>query len=900
VRILKIRLQAFRGVNDSLIEFAEDGVTIVEGPNEIGKTSAFIALDLLLSELDSSKKESVRACKPVNRDIGPFAEVELLAGDYHVVYSKRWLKHQETNLRILAPTPANLSGRPAHDRMLEILGSDIDLDLWRALRYKQGEAISQATVGQNPSLQAALDAASGRVEDAQGVEVELWTRVEQELQKFVTPKDRRPVADRMRLDLEVTEQSSKVKELAGTIAELEAAADELRGLRSKVTKLEADLLRDRQALGEWQSKMRTIEDAQRRIQVLEAQVQSAQSRHTMTRGELDERARMVRSLEAARQELEDLKVQISGDAPEVLQATVEEQAARESKDALRDALEALRQRAKVASADVDHHRKAVRVSLLGPRVDRVKAAVAQQLAAEEFLSGCTLTEEMFERLTSANEKVIEQRARLDAEFPPGTLRALASIDVLVNGEGRSLGAEEILELPLGRELRVVIPDTAELVFNGGSSIEERQDALATAIALVDEISREAGVTGPDPLLSARQLRGERQRHEQLLERAAQALAIDLEGRTPELLMAELDRLREEIATYGAAPRYGVELPATPEDAATFRDEVNREIEEMSAQESSAIRRHESAIAAKQAVEINQARLSERYDQALAQAGATEAALVSARNEHSDVDLEKACEDAREALTAARDELQIETDALELLDPVTVAELFENSQGVVTRTESSVEAAKDQVRDREALLKVKGESGLHEQYDAALAKLGVLLRRKQQIDRQARAAERLHDALSRHREASRSAHVAPLKAEIEKLGRMVFGPSFSVEIERENLTIKSRTVNGVTVPFESLSGGAKEQISMIARLACALIVAGTGDDDNAGVPIFIDDALGNSDPERLATLGAVIAAAGRLTQVIVLTCMPDRFSNVGSAKVTRLLPGAAQEVEEQAV
>ena len=896
MRILRIRLQSIRGVTDATIDFARDGVTIVEGPNEIGKTSAVIGLDLLFSEYDSSTKQAVKACQPVNHDVGPEVEVELVAGDYHVVFSKRWLKRPETTLTILAPTPANLNGRPAHDKMIEILHGDIDLDLWRGLRYKQGEAISQATVGQNPSLQAALDAASGRVEDVQGVEVELWTRVEQERQKFVTPATGRPVADRVRLDQDVAEQDAKVAGLESTIAELETAAEELRGLRAKVTKLETDLARERQTLSEWQDKMRSIDEARRRIDVLDAQVQSAQSRRTMADGELLERGRMTTNLETAQQGLDELNEQIARESPGLGRAIEDEQAARESKDTLRDALVALRQSANQASADADHYRKVVRVSLLGPRVERVKESVAQQLAADEFLAGCSLTEELFDRITHANEVMIEQRARLATEFPPASLRALSPIDVEVNGEGRILRAEETIELPLGRELHVVLPNIAELLLSGGSSIEERQDALASATTVLEGLFREAGVAGSDPMQSARALRGERQRHEQLLERVEAALRNDLEGRTPELLEAELARLNEEISSYAAAPRSGDHLPESLEEAVARRDEVNREIEELTAQEASAIRRHELATSAKRDLEIEQARVGERHRQAEGALDDAQTALDIARATRADADLVTTRDDATAELAVAEEALRLEVEALEALDPATVAEFLDNSQGVVTRAEGSLEVAKDQIRDREALLKVKGESGLHEQHDAAVAALEVLGRRKDQTDRQAHAAERLHEVLARHRELARSAHVAPLRAEVERLGRMVFGPSFTVEINREDLTIKSRTVDNVTVPFDVLSGGAKEQTSLIARLACALMVARTESGDASGVPIIIDDALGNSDPGRLATLGAVIAAAGRLTQVVVLTCMPDRFSHVGSAKVTSLVSGASDGAE----
>jgi len=111
---------------------------------------------------------------------------------------------------------------------------------------------------------------------------------------------------------------------------------------------------------------------------------------------------------------------------------------------------------------------------------------------------------------------------------------------------------------------------------------------------------------------------------------------------------------------------------------------------------------------------------------------------------------------------------------------------------------------------------------------------------------------------------------------------VFGPDFEVELDEQDLSVVSRTLNGRTIPFASLSIGAKEQIALISRLACATIVAPDG-----GVPVILDDALGNSDPQRLATMGAALAVAGRQSQIIVLTCQPDRYEHVGGARTVRL-------------
>lgn len=99
---------------------------------------------------------------------------------------------------------------------------------------------------------------------------------------------------------------------------------------------------------------------------------------------------------------------------------------------------------------------------------------------------------------------------------------------------------------------------------------------------------------------------------------------------------------------------------------------------------------------------------------------------------------------------------------------------------------------------------------------------------------------------------------------------------------DDLQIASRTVKDVTVPFDSLSGGTKEQLSLIFRLACSMMVAKDG-----GAPLILDDALGYTDPERLRLMGAILAKAAKECQVVIFTCVPDRYSNIGEATIVPL-------------
>jgi uncharacterized protein YhaN len=138
-----------------------------------------------------------------------------------------------------------------------------------------------------------------------------------------------------------------------------------------------------------------------------------------------------------------------------------------------------------------------------------------------------------------------------------------------------------------------------------------------------------------------------------------------------------------------------------------------------------------------------------------------------------------------------------------------------------------------------------------------------------------------ETLLRHRQTARQAYVQPLSERIDKLGHIVFGPDFAVQLDAQ-LSMVSRTLQGQTVGFGDLSVGAREQLGILARLAAAQLVAPHG-----GVPLLIDDALGYSDPGRLQTMGAAIAQVGKQCQIVILTCSPGRYAHVGNATLVRL-------------
>src|ERR1019366_6650937 len=139
------------------------------------------------------------------------------------VYSKRWLKNAKTTLTISEPTHQQLTGRDAHDKVIELLDGHLDRPLFDALRYVQGTAVGQHGISRSTSLMAALDqATSSHSTEPDGGTV-LIDAIEAEYERYFTPGgkvklDRNQAGDRLaaaRASLESSQQSLRGLEQLG-------------------------------------------------------------------------------------------------------------------------------------------------------------------------------------------------------------------------------------------------------------------------------------------------------------------------------------------------------------------------------------------------------------------------------------------------------------------------------------------------------------------------------------------------------------------------------------------------------------------------------------------------------------------------------------------------------------
>jgi chromosome segregation ATPase len=294
-------------------------------------------------------------------------------------------------------------------------------------------------------------------------------------------------------------------------------------------------------------------------------------------------------------------------------------------------------------------------------------------------------------------------------------------------------------------------------------------------------------------------------------------------------------------------------------------------------ECDARRRAASAAAAKLAESSTQTTvLQNKLEAQRAELGAATERLTQERASVNDADLASSAATALQATHAAQRRVTELANELAAAGPDAVkAELAiakKEDESLRERYEDTSRA----LREIAIELAVFGSEGRQGKLDAAETEREHAAGEHTRVGGRARAAQLLRSVMTRHRDTTRLGYVEPYRAELQRLGRPVFGPTFEVGIDSD-LCIRSRTLNGITVPYESLSGGAKEQLGILGRLAGAALVA-----KEDAVPVVIDDALGFTDPDRLTKMGELFDSVGSYGQVIVLTCSPDRYDGVKGA------------------
>jgi hypothetical protein len=876
MKFIHLRIANYRGVSSAEVQFSPKGITLIQGPNEAGKTSLGEAIGLLFEFPDNTKHRNVEAIRPVHRDEGPEIELQAESGSYCFTYFKRFYKKPETRLTITQPRAENFTGREAHDRATAILQETLDITLWKALTIQQGEEIHQPLLAKQTSLSAALDkAAGGRAADPR--QEGLFEKVREEYLRYYTERgaERKELGESRNA---LTNAGTEVARIDQAIRDLDQDIDRAAVLQQeliRIKKQEAELAK---SVTTYAASLEEIASLENALSEARLKLDSAQKSEQVALRDKEARQRLIDAVANADQKHKGVEESsaLSLDALKQEEEKLKEAQATfngaEQKRKETDSLASLRR------ADFDFYNNKLHLDQLRERKNRIDDARQKAANAEQTLADNKVDERKLKAIQKAERDFLDAGARLQTGAPSVLLRGLCDCRVSVDHDEIKLAKGEERTFSVPDRSHVSIPGVVDVEIAAGSSAEGLSKKVEEARGLLETACKKAGVSNPDEARLAFEARREATR---LLEAREQIENDNLRDLTYEELDRRLIGLQQSVPDY-LANRIGEPAIAPDMDSAK-KERANAEglQKEALAEWESSRESLDAARSVRDAVNEKHQEARVQLDLLLNDLQQARANLDRAKKKFSDDALETALGKAVDAAASEDARVRNAEELLKAKNPEQVKLLAETAKGSLQTIQNRRNDAQTEQTEVQTRLKVHGEEGLHEKLHIAQTGLERLTAKNKSLFHRAASAKCLFETMREHRDQARRAYVAPLKEKIESLGRLVFDGSFQAEIS-EDLQIASRTLGGITVPFDSLSGGTKEQLSLVFRLACSMIVA-----DEGGTPLILDDALGYTDPQRLQMVGAVLARAAKDCQIIIFTCMPDRYANIGEAKVISL-------------
>jgi chromosome segregation ATPase len=870
MKLHRLVLTNYRGVSRREVEFPDRGVVVVSGANEIGKSSMMEALDLLFAAKDRSTKKEVKQVKPTHADVGAEISAEISTGRYRFVYRKRFHKRAETELTILAPQREQLTGDEAHERALALLEQTVDMDLWQAQRVWQSGSTVAADFSGSDALARALDVAAGEAATTSGAEPLLVDRIDEEYGRYFTATGR-PTGEWAAATKRLQAAEAEVARCAAAVGEVDEAVRRHAALTAQLADLTGQKATLAEELTAAQKAAEAVAALRRQVDAADVIAKAARATCTASLAAVTERRRVRADIDERRAAITELEAAVDTAVGEEATAREVDEAAQQAAEQARAAVEEHHARVDAARAVAQRLSDRDEADRLAARLAKIDAAARDLAAVDTELAGIAVTDTSMRVVETAALAV--ERAAGQAELASARIEldAVADVEVRVGDELVRVAAGQGWSVNATSPTEVIVPGLLKARVVPGAPAVQTQARLDEANA---ELAAALQAAGAADVATARSLHDRRRELTQT--RATLRATVDaLTGEdTESALRARLAELRD-----GQPDTEGLFALDGPADAPAAREALAAAVAAHQRAIGDCETHRKVAVAASAKLGEKATRLGvvrEKLAAAQAELNSATERLAVARATVADEALSVAAEADREAAERAaaraaqlRDELaKCAPEAVE----AALADVTRRERALQTRHEDTT----DTLREVTAALKVYGTEGRQGQLDSAHAEREHAESDYLRVHRRARAVELLRSVMSRHRAATRERYVEPYRREVERLGRLVFGDSFEVEIDSD-LRIHNRTLAGRTVPYESLSGGAKEQLGIVARLAGAALVA-----KEDSVPVVIDDALGFTDPDRLTKMGAVFDVIGGDGQVIVLTCSPQRYASVPDA------------------
>ncbi|QBX34816.1 chromosome segregation protein SMC [Paracoccus liaowanqingii] len=842
-----------------------DGVTVLSEPNEFGKSTFFDALHALFFERHRSSRAPVKALQPHAGGAPEIsAEIELPEGRFRL--HKRFLSRPQARVtdaegRLIAQED---EAEAWIDRLMggDLAGPSGLLWVRQGLLGLEPEG---ASADERRERERGLGARRELLSSVAG-EIDMMTggrrmdlvlaRVTDEMARLATATGRpraggewaRAIEEAATLAQAEAEAQDKAQRLSG---DLTRRAEVQRRL-ARLSDPQAARLRA-QALAEAQAAHQAARAHADRTQQAERDLKLAQLDEAGARARIDQVQQLTLRLDqarAARAEAEARAASLQARAEDLAQrdrrAAADLQAAAQATRASRARL-AVAQRARLAQAARS------RAADLTRSLERAEALQAQMQADRAERARLTVTPKAMAALEAAQTALDRAQARAEAQAV--CIEALPDGPPATWPDGAPLGPGMV---PVMARTRLDLPGFGVLIVDPGLG----QGAVAAVAQAQDALDRALAQCGAADLPEARRQLALAQRLDDATRQGAQTL----EGLAPE----GLETLRTACAT---ALAEADSAPAEAEDPAPLERELAAtEAAEAEAQ-ATARGAHEAAIAAGEARADGEGErrsaeraLAEMQDEA----GAPED--LAARLQALQADLPGLS--ARHAAAA----LQVQDLAASAPDLTTAEAALTRAASAAEQARRDLEGLREELAALNMRIEILAEEGIEELRDDVTGRRITAQARAARFEAEMAALTRLRTALDQARSRQRDAYFRPVLRELQPL-LAILHPGAALQIDDDSLLPHAMTRDGQAETLDILSGGTREQVAILTRLAFARLFAQAG----RPVPVILDDALVHTDDDRIEAMFTALHRVAADQQVLVLTCRQRAFESLGGAR-----------------
>lgn len=862
LRLWNVRKFANRGI---AIENIGDGVNVLSAENEFGKSTSFDALHAAFFQPFSGTPKPVQMLRPYSGG-SPQVEVDVETHEGQFRISKTYYNGKNAVITDMATN--------------RIIAQADAAETWIANLIRGGSA---GPAGLLWVQQGATDIGGGsnkEKDEERRVREDVLTSVTGDEVEFLTGGRRMlRVLDRTNAKLEELVTSKGKPKAGGPYAE---ALSELEDLQEKETELASQISDLRSALDIRRKKLNRLKDLndpeaaqsrlQQKVEAAERLEAAKEQSGKLATAEAQEKL-AVEKCQNAKNQLETHKLKLE-QLGKIVQQITEGEAHQKDAELKRNAALSTNEASQKALQACEERLNNARELL-----DAAKRSKEVERAAEQLT-------ELKTQLEKA-EKLRDEIEKLEAECD------VLLVDDQVVGQLETFERRiETLKATILTESVVVQVDYVESsgnqITHDGSALADGQSIKVSSETCLDipQVGQLTISAGSDA--STQELEAE-------LQEVKEQLRIGLSQIKCDSISAAKKQLTIAKAKASSLMLKRAELETrAPEGIGTLRQRSAKLEELCKASDPQKVSLDDAELELAAAIETHRTTQSDReiarsaYHDAKDEALRADIMVTGIRKERQELETELGSEvEQNDRLNSLQstfaNEQEILADAQKITkqfrenapDLGSVTATYERATSTLDRAQAEIDGLNKEVAELDGRISVSSGHGIEDVYEEIKGRCMSLKSRVERFNHEVAALSRLKQALEDARSSAKEQYFEPVMAELKPLLTLLLDEA-SITFDEATLLPRTLGREGLDEDITFLSGGMREQLAILTRLAFARLLAKSGNP----VPVILDDALVYSDDERIERMFDALHRQARDLQILVFSCRQRAFERLG--------------------